>query len=372
MAKPLRILLVDDSAFVRRVLRELLEHDPTVRVVGEAPNGRVALAQVAELRPDLVVLDVRMPEMDGVETTRQIMAYHPTPILVLTASLSSYEVDITFQMLGAGALDVMEKPSLGDPVELERCRRALLRKVHLLARVKVVTHLRGRRGALPTVGTQHAASLRGGTSPTDDATAQRSGVLSPSFPVVVIGASTGGPRVARQILAALPSDFPAAVLLVQHIAQGFSAGLVEWLAPGLALPVRLATEGDCLCPGEVLVAPDRLDLLVQPGGRVHLSGLPILLQRPAIDIAMQSVAAVFGSAASGVLLTGMGRDGAIGLQAIRRAGGYTIAQDEASCTIFGMPRAAIELGAARAVLPPAAIAATLIDRLAPVARPLPV
>jgi two-component system chemotaxis response regulator CheB len=385
MAKPLRILLVDDSAFVRRVLRELLEHDPTVRVVGEAPNGRVALAQVAELRPDLIVLDVRMPEMDGVETTRQIMAYHPTPILVLTASLSSYEVDITFQMLGAGALDVMEKPSLGDPVELERCRRALLRKVHLLARVKVVTHLRGRRGALPTVGAPHGASLRGGTSPTggdaslrggasltDSQTAQRSGVLSPSFPVVVIGASTGGPRVARQILAALPSDFPAAVLLVQHIAQGFSAGLVEWLAPGLALPVRLATEGDCLCPGEVLVAPDRLDLLVQPGGRVHLSGLPILLQRPAIDIAMQSVAAVFGSAASGVLLTGMGRDGAIGLQAIRRAGGYTIAQDEASCTIFGMPRAAIELGAARAVLPPAAIAATLIDRLAPVARPLPV
>lgn len=375
MATPLRILIVDDSALMRRMLRELLEGDPEVCVVGEAADGRAALAKVAELRPDLITLDVRMPEMDGVETTRQIMAYHPTPILVLTASLSSYDVDITFQMLGAGALDVMEKPRLSSPVEIEQCRRALLRKVRLLARVKVVTHLRGRRKP-PETGTQSAEASAinvsafvadGGLSPRKRPSSH---TLPAAFPIVVIGASTGGPRVVRQILGALPATFPAAVLVVQHIAPGFSAGLVEWLAPGTALPVRLAVEGDLLCPGQVFVAPDRLDLLVQPGGCVHLSGLPLLLQRPAIDIAMQSVAAVFGADTIGVLLTGMGRDGAIGLRAIRRVGGYTIAQDEASCTIYGMPRAASELGAAAAVLPPAAIADALVARLDAVARAL--
>lgn len=191
---------------------------------------------------------------------------------------------------------------------------------------------------------------------------------APAFPVVVIGASTGGPRVLRQLITALPHDFPAAVLVVQHIAQGFSAGLVEWLAPGVALPVRLAAEGEALRAGQVLVAPDRLDLLVQPGGLIHLSGLPLLLQRPAIDIVMQSIAAVYGERAIGVLLTGMGRDGAVGMQAIRRAGGYTIAQDEASCTIYGMPRAAVELGAVDAVLPPERIVAALVERLALAAR----
>ncbi|HMQ34981.1 MAG TPA: response regulator, partial [Chloroflexaceae bacterium] len=165
MDKPLRILVVDDSALMRRLLRELLESDPELRIVGEAADGREALAQVVELRPDLVILDVRMPVMDGLETTRQIMAYTPTPILVVTASLSSYEVDITFQMLGAGALDVMEKPRLGDAAAVEAARRSLLRKVRLLARVKVVTHLRGRRQApAPRApgGTYRAGLLYGG------------------------------------------------------------------------------------------------------------------------------------------------------------------------------------------------------------------
>jgi two-component system chemotaxis response regulator CheB len=366
---PLRILVVDDSVLVRRLLRELLEGEPDVQVVGEAADGREALAMVPELRPDLITLDVRMPVMDGVETTRQIMAYHPTPILILTTSLSSYDVDITFQMLGAGALDVMEKPPLGDPAAVERSRLALLRKLRLLARVKVVTHLRGRRGKarsepeelrkpVPAV-TPRPQALSAARGP-----ASHIPLLTSQFPVVAIGASTGGPRVIRQILAGLPVDFPAAVLVVQHIAQGFSAGMAEWLAESVALPVSLAAEGSALQPGQVLVAPDRYDLLVRGDGTLHLSGLPLLLQRPAIDIAMQSLAAFYGPAAIGVLLTGMGRDGARGLQAIRRAGGYTIAQDAASCTIYGMPRAAMELGAAEDVLPPSQIADALQARLA--------
>lgn len=371
MDKPLRILVVDDSPLMRRVLRELLESDPELRIVGEAGDGREALAQVVELRPDLVILDVRMPVMDGLETTRQIMAYTPTPILVLTASLSSYEVDITFQMLGAGALDVMEKPRLGDAAAVDAARRALLRKVRLLARVKVVTHLRGRRQSLlarAPVEPRRAEPFPA-VEPVAPALAPPLGdgvsgccALNP-IPVVVIGASTGGPRVVRQVLAGLPRDFPAAVIVVQHIAQGFSQGMAEWLAESVSMPVSLAREGSILSPGQVLLAPDRYDLLVRPDGGVHLSSLPLLLQRPAIDIAMQSVAAIYGSATVGVLLTGMGRDGAIGMQAIRRAGGLTIAQDEASCTIFGMPRAAIQLGAADLVLSPARIAEALRERM---------
>ncbi len=362
MGASLRILIVDDSTLMRRVLRQLLESDPEIRVVGEAGDGRQALALVAELKPDLVILDVQMPVMDGVETTRQIMAYHPTPILVLTATLSNRDVDITFEMLGAGALDVMEKPLLGDPVAQERARRALVRKVRLLSRVRVVTHLRGRRKCRaqpqPVEGAEQA----------EPAWRQKP-VIEPQAqpdlcPVVVIGASTGGPRVVRQILTNLPADFPAAVILVQHIADGFSAGMVEWLAQSVPLRVLLATEGMVIRPGHVLVAPDRYDLLVQPDGTIHLSGLPLLIQRPAIDIVMQSVAAVCAERAVGVLLTGMGRDGAIGMLAIRRAGGYAIAQDGASCAIFGMPRAAIELGATDVVLPPQQIAAALCQRLA--------
>ncbi len=371
MGTPLRILVVDDSSLVRRLLRELLEADPDVRIVGEAADGRQALAMVAELRPDLVILDVRMPVMDGVETTRQIMAYHPTPILILTTSLSSYDVDITFQMLGAGALDVMEKPPLGDPMAVERSRLALLRKVRLLARVKVVTHLRGRRERLraepeevrkPKLAAAASAPVR--NSDRKPITHPDFSLHNSQFPIVAIGASTGGPRVIRQILSALPADFPAAVLVIQHIAQGFSAGMAEWLAESTELPVSLAAEGSVLQPGRVLVAPDRYDLLVRGDGTIHLSGLPLLLQRPAIDIAMQSLAAFYGPAAIGVLLTGMGRDGARGLQAIRRAGGYTIAQDAASCTIYGMPRAAVELGAADDVLPAAQIADAIMAQLA--------
>ncbi|MBX0326760.1 chemotaxis-specific protein-glutamate methyltransferase CheB [Oscillochloris sp. ZM17-4] len=370
MSQPLRILIVDDSALMRRMIRAMLDRDPDLTVVGEAADGREAIARAAELRPDLITLDVRMPVMDGVETTRQIMAYQPTPILVLTASLSRYDIDITFQMLGAGALDVMEKPQLSDGAALERARIALVRKIKLLARVKVVTHLRGRRkqnvelsmvnGELPNKQATATSPSLGGTSTTDHSpfTIQHS-----PFPVVVIGASTGGPGVVRQILAGLPRGYGAAVVVVQHIAQGFSAGMVEWMAGSSALPIMLADAGAAIRPGQVIVAPDRVDLLLDDKGRVKLSALPLLLQRPAIDITMQSVAEAYGPLATGVLLTGMGRDGALGMRSIRRAGGYTIAQDEASCTIFGMPKAAIDLGAAHVVLPPDKIIEALIARV---------
>lgn len=391
MSEPLRVLIVDDSSLVRRVLRELLESDQQITVVGEAANGREALMRVAELRPDIITMDVRMPVMDGLETTEQLMAYTPTPILAITALYSRDDVDISFKMLGAGALDVMGKPDLSKPAELNRARQELIRRVKLLSRVRVVTHLRGRRRGEPTAESppwqmagqaRRAGTPRAGLSP---------GLLPPratrepprappshdfralpphdphdaiacGFPVVVIGASTGGPRVVQQILKGLPRPSGAAVLVVQHIAEGFSAGMVEWLDQTCPLPVRLATQGMPVEPDTVLVAPDGFHLFVRGRGVIHLSDQPAV-QRPSVDITMQTAAEVFGPRTIGVLLTGMGRDGALGMQAIHRAGGLTIAQNEATCSIYGMPRAAIELQVVDLVLPPEDIILAILQRI---------
>ncbi len=361
MGETLRLFIVDDSALIRHMLRSIFESDPSIEVVGEAANGRDALRLVAELRPDIITMDVRMPLMDGVETTEHLMAYHPTPILVLTASLSRYDIDITFRMLGAGALDVMEKPSLANQADIDLARRELIRRVKTLARVKVVTHLRGRRRLAAAAGNPLPSPAPAPLPPRPKKPATRPLLASgAAYPIIVIGASTGGPRVVRQILAGFPADFGAAILIVQHIAEGFASGMVEWLAAGIALPVALAEAGDRLDPGRILVAPDRANLMLDEDGRVHLSSKPILLQLPSIDVTMQAVAEWYRAQTVGVLLTGMGRDGAIGMKSIRRAGGFTIAQDQASSTIFGMPRAAIELGAATAVLAPEDIVATLL------------
>lgn len=356
MTTPIRVVVVDDSALTRRLIATLLEHDPGVRVVGVAANGREAIARVLELRPDVVTMDVHMPVLDGLATTEQLMAYCPTPILVITAPYTGGELDIGFKMLGAGALEVIEKPAVNQG-DFERASRDLVRRIKILARVKVVTHLRGRRRAEDEApGTEEEKTVRSLPAAALLTRASARGC----FPLVVIGASTGGPRVVHQIISALPRDFPAAVLVVQHIARGFSAGMAEWLAASAALPVQVAAEGQQLRPGEVLVAPDGRDLLITAAGQVRLCLAPLLLQRPSVDITMQAAAEVYGPRVTGVLLTGMGRDGARGLHAIRQAGGHTIAQEESSCAIAGMPRAAILLGAASEILPPGQIAARLV------------
>ena len=380
MSEPIRVVVVDDSALMRRVITGLLEQDRMIRVVGTASNGREAIDVVQKLRPDIVTMDVRMPVMDGVATTEHLMAYCPTPILVLTASLAHHDVGFTFRMLGAGALEVIEKPAANDSQALEHAARVLIRRIKVLSRVKVVTHLRGRRkagDAAPSKQSPRAANpieqpsrrstpalarevaRHPAVQVARQAIARTPGV--PDFPLVVIGASTGGPRIVSQLLARLPGDLPAAVLVVQHIAAGFSAGMAEWLAHTSKLPVRLAYEGQQLQPGQVLIAPDQRDLLLTPGAHVHLSENPLLIQRPSIDISMQAAAEVFGQRSIGVLLTGMGRDGAYGMLTIKRAQGHTIAQDEFSSTIFGMPRAAIQLGAACEVLPASEIADRLVS-----------
>lgn len=369
MAQPIRVLIVDDSPLMQRVLSDLLEQDPAIRVVGMAANGRVAIEMVERLRPDVVTMDVRMPVMDGLATTEHLMAYCPTPILVLTA-MAQYDLDITFRMLGAGALDVVQKPVGGDPRALARQSHDLIRRVKLLSRVKVVRHLRGRRrgeetgphSAFIPVASQSVAYSRAVAS-TSKQLVSSSHPGAPTFPVVMIGASTGGPRAVSQILSELPANLPAAVVVVQHIAEGFGGGMAEWLALHCRMPVVLAQEGMALGPGTVFVAPDRCDFLIEGDARVHLSRNSLLLQRPSVDVAMQAAAAVFGARCNGVLLTGMGRDGAYGMLTIRRVGGYTLAQDEATSAIFGMPKAAADLGAAAEVLPLPQIAKRICERV---------
>lgn len=372
MSDRIRVVIVDDSALVCRLLTKILERDSAIQVVGTAHNGHDAIRMVSELRPNVVTMDVQMPGMDGLETTEHLMAFCPTPILVISATLHSREVDVTFKMLGAGALEVVEKPSGSDITALERAGNDLIRRIKVLSRVKVVTHLRGRRRS----GTQQehpkAQTATLGLSPHPvyvpppvqplirPITQSQNTDRRRPMPLIVIGASTGGPRVVHRILSDLPADLPAALVIVQHIAEGFSDGMAEWLGASCKLHVSIAKEGHIPQVGEVLTVPDQHNLIFNADGRIRLTRSPILLQQPSVDITMQSVADIFDQYAIGVLLTGMGRDGAHGLLAIRRHRGYTIAQDEASCAIYGMPRAAVQLGAAQECLTPAQIGPRLV------------
>lgn len=335
-----RVLIADDSLVVRRVLKEMLESEQGIRVIGMAESGAEAVELTARLRPDLITMDLMMPGMDGLEATARIMAQHPTPVLFFSSYFDGEGLHSRFDALAAGALDVVEKPTLVPDERWEAHAGALVRKVKALAQVPVVAHIRGAhvvaaqrgRGAAPSPGAKRAVQ------------------------VVAIGVSSGGPRIVDEILSAMPKNLELAVVVVQHMAEGFMPGLIAWLQPRCPLPVKVAEEGDAILPGQVLFAPDSAHLVVMPTGRVHLSGAdPVNGLRPSVDVTFASIASVYRGRAAGVVLTGMGSDGAAGLLAIRAAGGTTIVQDEASCVVFGMPRAAIQLGAAERVLSPAGI-----------------
>ncbi len=371
MNEMIRVLVVDDSRLIRGILRTFLESDPEIAVVGEARNGEEALAQAAELRPQVITMDVRMPVMNGLATTEHLMAYQPTPILVISSSVNNPDVDVAFRMLAAGALDVVETPPLDSPQAQATYRTMLIRRVKLLANMRVVTHLRGRRsgrtGITPPAGTAVISGVP--ALPVALPTVPPPSVAAPHreapFPLVVIGASAGGPRIVQYILKHLPASLPAALLLVQHIADGFTLGMTDWLASHAALAVQVATNGTPLQVGRVLVAADGYDIHVGDDWcvRLHRSNRAASTPRPSVDEAMQSAAQVFGAATIGVVLSGMGADGALGLRDIRQQGGLTLAQDEATCPIFGMPRAAIELGVVDQVLPPQGIATAIVQHV---------
>lgn len=337
-----RVLIVDDSAVTREVLTALLNSDPEIRVIGQAATGAEAVELTATLRPDLVTMDLMMPGMDGMEATRRIMARHPTPVLFLS---SFFDKDGTYSRadaIAAGALDVVEKPALMPDWRFHNAAGKLVQKVKSLSKVPVIAHIHGARKLLA----QESSQL--------------DSFVGPAADVVVIGASSGGPRVIEVLLSSLPSTYALGVVVVQHMTDGFTTSMLRWMQERCAMPIKLAEEGDAIVPRRVLFTPENSHLVAAMGGRVHLTDSePVNGHRPSIDVTFLSVARVYGARSAGVILTGMGSDGAQGLFAIRQAGGVTIAQDEETSAIFGMPRSAIELSAAQQVLPPAGIARCL-------------
>lgn len=341
---PVRLLIVDDSPSVREVIRAMVETDPGIAIAGEAENGEEAVAMARSLRPDVILMDIRMPGMNGLEATERIMALHAVPIVAFSALTLGEEAKASIEMLAAGALDVMAKPDLSTGLSLKECSRTLRQKVKTASRVAVVRHL---RRVVPLAG-----DARPRNAPGDGR----------RFGVVGVGSSTGGPAALRDLLSVFPAEFPLPVLVVQHITPGFSAGFVEWLQQCTRLHVRLPGEWDRAVPGTILIAPEGRQLEALPDGAVRaVSRQPRGVHLPSADTLLSSLADAYSERAIGIVLTGMGADGAEGLLDIRRAGGMTLAQSKESCTVFGMPGEAIRRGAAEAVLSPAAMARLLLE-----------
>ena len=346
--KLIRVLLVDDSVLALVVLQRMLATSSEIEVVGTATNGREALELIPLLQPALICTDYHMPEMTGLELTQQVMARFPRPILVISSAVGAADTDRVFALLEAGAVDVFPKPRGGDALATEQ----LIKKIKIVAGVWV----RGRphKGATIPAATPTNRPMPG---PAREARAPR---------IVAIGASTGGPQALQTILSQLPGDFPLPILCVQHISAGFLHGLVHWLGAHWRGKVQVARADETPQPGCAYFPPENTHLVLDRKGRLQASSEPpVGGHRPSVTVTFCSAAECYGAAAIGVLLTGMGHDGGEGMQALAQAGALTIAQDEASCVIYGMPRDAVERGAARAVLPLCEIGRALIEAASP-------
>lgn len=345
----IRVLIVDDMVTVRMALRFILESDPELNVVGAVGSGEEALAFCRKSRPDIITMDINMPGMGGYEAIRQIMGETPCPIVVITGIDSQYLMDVSFKALALGALTVLPKLRGFSPDDEEA--KNLIQQIKIMAGVKVVRRsLRGE--STPAVSEKIIARP---TIPVKDPLPLRP---HNQAQVVAIGLSTGGPPALQTILGSLPASFPLPLVIVQHISQGFMFGLASWLSNVTPFRCKVGELGETIKPGTVYLAPDNTHLTFKGTANLwYESTEPVDGHRPSATVLFESVAQNFGPKAIGLLLTGMGKDGARGLKAMYDAGAYTIAQDEASSLIFGMPKAAIELNAVKEVLS--------IDQIAP-------
>ncbi len=334
--RPIRVLLVEDTPVVRDFMIHIFNSDPAFQVVGTASDGMEALPAVRELRPDVVTMDVHMPNMNGLEATRRIMREAPLPIVIVSGTVTD-QIAATFGALEAGALAFVPRPAGIGNARHAREAGDLLRTVRLMSEIRVVRRHDG-GSAAPRAAIAAGSRLQ----------------------VVAIGASTGGPLAIQTLLQRLPPEFPVPVLIVQHIVEGFVEGFVDWLNRSAALKARLAVDGEAALPGCAYVAPDGSHMGIDARGRIRLSDLPPDGGlRPSVAHLLRSVRTVYGNAAAAVLLSGMGRDGASELLQLRRCGAHTFVQDQASAVVYGMPGVALQLDAARHVMSPAEIAAEL-------------
>jgi two-component system chemotaxis response regulator CheB len=346
-SSPVSVLLVDDSLIALTILSRMLSTSPEIQVVGKARSGREALELIPRLQPTVICTDLHMPDMDGLELTKEIMGRFPRPILIVSAAVHPEDAQNVFRLLEAGAIDVLPKPRGGLAADEQRVTQELIRKIKIIAGVVALTR---RRKVVPGP----AQPQDGHSSPPES--------LRPR--IVAMGASTGGPQALQTILGQLPADFPAPILCVQHISDGFLGGLVDWLATHCAMSVRIAQSWEQPLPGTIYFPQEGAHLEIDKGGKLLCSHTaPVDGHRPSVTVTFKSVADYSGDRAIGVILTGMGSDGAQGMQAIFEAGGITIAQNEESSVVFGMPKQAIALGAVKYVLPVSKIASMLPELL---------
>jgi len=349
ISKKFRVLVVDDSAFMRKVLESIFNADEQLVVIGHAKDGREAIALAESLKPDVITMDLNMPHLDGLQATAQIMTTNPRPIVVVSSE-SKEGASSTLRALELGAIDFVTKPSSGIDLDMQSVKDDLLRKVRIAAKVRVVRTASRLAAALQ-------APMNGGAAAKPQAPVARPAtpVTLPAdmrFPVVVLAASTGGPATVMRLAPGFTKDFPAAVILVQHMPAAFTTQYALQLAEFTGIRVKEAEANEPVQPGTFYICPGGQHLRVSPTGRMQLDGATGRIDGylPNIDVTMESVAAFAGAMSIGVVLTGMGSDGARGAKAIKNAGGYVVAQDEATSVIFGMPAEAIKTGAVDQVL----------------------
>src|SRR5215471_15625199 len=342
--KKFRVLVVDDSAFMRKVLETIFNADDQLQVVGQAKDGREAVTLAESLKPDVITMDINMPHMDGLQATAQIMTTNPRPI-VIVSSESKEGAASTLKSLELGAIEFVAKPSGAIDLDMNSVKDELLRKVKMASKVRVVRTASRLASTLQSGNGVMPAKPHSAPKPITTSSEQR-------FPVVVLAASTGGPATVMRLAPGFTKDFPGAVILVQHMPAAFTTQYAAQLAEFTEIPVKEAENGDVIQPGNLYICPGAAHLSVDPLGRVKLDSATGRINGylPNIDVTMESVAAYGGPLAMGVILTGMGADGAQGAKAIKRAGGHVIAQDEATSVIFGMPAEAIKAQAVDQVL----------------------
>jgi two-component system chemotaxis response regulator CheB len=349
----IKVLIVDDSAVIRQHLRHILTADEDITILAEAANGEEAIRLATQLNPDVITMDISMPLLNGIEATRKIMQTCPVPVIIVSANWTATEVEMTFNAMEAGAVTLMEKPvGMGHP-RYQAMAQELRQTVRLMSEVKVI-----RRWARPG---QTATSAARPMAALPIPKPERPKPDNTEINLVTIGVSTGGPPVLHTILSALPQNFPAPVLIVQHISAGFLPGMVEWLSKDSPMPLHIAAHGQQLQPGHIYFAPDNYHMGVNQHQQIMLANLAKENNlRPAVSYLFRSALESFGARVIGVLLTGMGKDGANELKLMRDQGAITIAQDKETSVVFGMPGEAVALNAAKYILPPDKIITTLI------------
>ena len=363
MNPAIRVLVIDDSPFVCRLLASHLRTAAELEVVGMVHDSARAVAEVESLRPDVVTLDLEMPGQNGLEVLEGVMRRCPTPVIMISG-VSSKAAAVTLRAVHQGAVDFVLKYTPGADTDPLALRAEIVAKVRMAARIKVIRSLPVAPAAGGKGGSRLAAEHRGAAPAAPPEHSPPPLRTAPFLPggVLAIGASTGGPVALRELLSGLPADFPAAVIVVQHLPAAFTPVLAAQLNRQVPLRVKEAEDGERLRPGQVFVAPGECHLVVRPDGHIELlAGPRVGGHCPSIDVTMQSVAQAYGPRSRGVILTGMGSDGALGLASIRARGGRTFAQDAASAVIHSMPQQAINRGAVEHVGPPAEIARLLIQ-----------